>query len=203
MRRAFLVALLASLAPAAGAAVVEFEFTGEVEEVNPFFASIVEIGSPLVGVLRYDTATADVDGDPTIGRYPGASLAFTMGSYAYTSEGSVDVYDTGSFDEFQFQGQTAGADPIDGLALGQVTLAFPGTPALLDSDALPQRPPPLDAPALLEPPSFFIGVTPPGLGLTYQRVRIQTLPEADGAAAALAAGVALAAMARAGGRSSA
>lgn len=200
MRSLLLAALLASWAPAAAAAVVEFRFTGVVEDVNPYFASIVEVGSPLVGVLRYDTATADGDGDPTVGRYAGASLDFAMGSYAYASEGSIHVYDTGSFDEFQFQGQTAGADPIDGLALNQVTLAFPGTPALLASDALPPRPPSLDAPELLEPASFRIGVLPPGLGMTYQSVRLQTLPEAEGAGAGLAAGAALAAAARAGRR---
>jgi hypothetical protein len=199
MRRTLLV-LIATWAPASGAAVVEFEFTGEVEAVNPFFASIVEVGSPLAGVLRYDTATADQDADPTVGRYPGARLEFAIGSYGYASEGSVDVYDTSTFDGFQFQGQTGGAGPIGGLALDQVTLAFPGTPELLESDALPERPPPLDAPALLEPPSFVIGVTPPGSGITYQRARLQTLPEADGAAALLAAGAALVAVARGGGR---
>jgi hypothetical protein len=171
---------------------VEFDVTGEVFFVNEFFDSIVSVGSPLAGRLTYDTAAADTNADPTIGTYPGATMEFTMGSYAYAGEGWIYVYDTPTFDEFQFQGMTGGADPIDGLPLQQVTFSFVGTTALYTSDALPVAPPALDDPALFEPPAARLGVIPEGSGTTYQYARLLTVPEPEGSLAGLAAAVALA-----------
>lgn len=186
---------MALWAPAAGAAPVAFEFGGTVASVTPHFESIVEIGSPVAGVLRWDPATADVDPSPTAGVYPGATLVLDFGSYHYDGTGSIRIYDD-TTDGFQFLGQIAGADPIGGLPLLQVDLGFWAGPTLYDSDALPAAPPALDEPTLLEPPSVRLGVSPPGLGMHYQSATITTLPEVDGTAAVLAAAAGLAACAR-------
>lgn len=197
MRRGLLVAFLLAGAPPATAAIVVFEFTGEVFTVDPYFASMVEPGSPLAGRLSYDTSAADGNPDPTLGHYAGASLEFTLGSYSYAGDGSIYVYDDPGFDGFQFLGSLDGADPIDGLALAQADLGFAAGTGLYDSDALPAAPPALTDPALSEPPTVRVGVFPAGLGITYQSARLLSVPEPDGPAAALAAGAALAALARA------
>ena len=196
MHRNLLVWLLVAWAPAAGADLVELEFTGEVLTVNPQFDSIVSLGSPLSGRLTYDTDATDSEPDPTVGRYAGASLEFTLGSYAYTGDGWIYVYDDPAFDEFQFLGETAGADPIGGVALAQVNLDFAAGPGLYASDALPAAPPALDDPALSEPPGLRLGILPPGSGLTYQGARLLTVPEAGASGAGLAAGAALGALRR-------
>jgi len=65
MRRGLPVGLLLACASPASAVIVEFDFTGEVESVNPYFASIVALGSPLAGRLVYDTDAVDSNGDAT------------------------------------------------------------------------------------------------------------------------------------------
>lgn len=196
MRRLVCLALLVAAASPASAAVVAFDFTGEVDYVNAPFASIVEVGSPLSGRLTYDTSAVDEDPGPTRGSYPGATLEFTMGTYSYAGEGRILVYDDPAFDQFQFMGETAGADPIDGVPLGQVNLEVVAGPELYASDALPAVPPALDDPAITEPWSARIGIDPPESGFTYQRAPLLTLPEPGGAAAGLATGAVLAALAR-------
>lgn len=176
-------------------AVVAFEFGGTVASVMPYFESIVAVGSPVAGVLGWDTSTTDVDPSPTIGAYPGATLVLEFGSYRYDGVGTLRVFDD-TLDGFQFLGQVAGADPIGGLALAQIDIGFWSGPALYDSDAVPAAPPALDDPALTEPAAVRLGVTPPELGIHYQSVVIETLPEPSGAAAALAVSAALAACAR-------
>jgi hypothetical protein len=188
--------LLVAWAPAAGADLVELEFTGEVLVVNPEFASIVSLGSALSGRLTYDTDATDIAPEPTVGRYPGATLEFTLGSYEYAGDGWIFVYDDPAFDQFQFLAETAGADPIGGLALAQLNLDFAAGPGLYTSDALPAAPPALDDPALIEPPGLRLGVLPAGSGLTYQGARLLTVPEADASGAGLAAGAALGALRR-------
>lgn len=195
MRLGVVLALLVACAPAR-AAIVRFDFTGEVVGVNPAFASIVEVGSPVSGRLAYDTDAVDIDVDPTVGRYPGATLELSMGSYSYAGNGWIFVYDDPAFDQFQFLGETAGADPIDGLPLAQVDLDLVAGTSLFGSDALPPAPPALDDPAITEPPSVRVGIVPAMSGITYQEARLVTLPEAPGPAAALGAGGALAALAR-------
>lgn len=192
MRRTLLAVLLVIGAPTASAEVVEFDFTGEVFFVNTFFDSIVSLGSPLAGRLTYDTAAVDTNADPTIGTYPGATMEFTMGSYSYSGDGWIYVYDDPAFDGFQFLGMTGGAAPIDGLPLMHASLDYAASPGLYASDALPGAPPPLGDPLLIEPPAVRLGIIPEGIGTTYQYARLLTLPEPEGALAGLAAGVALA-----------
>jgi hypothetical protein len=198
MRRiALWPALLLLAAAPADAAVVSFEFTGEVFGVTPNFESIVSVGSPLAGVLSYDTATPDaLPADPAQGNYPDATLEFTMGSYAYAGTGLIRIFDEAGFDQFQFLGETDGADPIGGLALNQVGLDFVADTTLFASDALPAAPPALGDPALVQSVAVLLGVIPPGLGIHYQYAYLQTLPEPGGPAAAIAAASALAALAR-------
>lgn len=195
MRRLLRLGLLVAGASPASAAVVSFDFTGEVDFVNPPFASIVEVGSPLSGRLTYDTSAVDTDPDPTVGRYPGATLEFTMGSYAYAGDGTIWIYDDPAFDGFQFRGETAGADPIDGLPLVQADLGVGGGPDLHASDTLPAAPPALDDPAITQS-EVTIGVVPPGSGITYQYAPLLTLPEPGGSAAGVTTGAALAALSR-------
>ena len=192
---------LACAASAAPAATLSFEYTGEVQFVNPPFDSIVDLGDPVFGRFTVDSETPDTDPSPNVGRYEGAFQDFTMGSYTQTSVPSyLRIGNDESFggpemfDSYEVIHPGDDLDPIGGALTVQQSVSIYGGPDMLASTAI-QPPPAIDSSAIDEK-YLRLGILPEGSGIAYQYGTLLTLPEAEGTATAIGALLAIARLRR-------
>lgn len=130
--------LLAALPGLAGASTIQVSWTGAVDFVQPQVASVFTLGDPASGSFQIDTATADVNPDPSIGEYPGAVTAvlFRFGSFeASGSSGSLIINNTIG-DGFSVRMGGSGAS-VGGFPVESVWFHVEGGPGSLPSDAIP------------------------------------------------------------------
>lgn len=198
MRAVRIAIVLLCCALPAPAEVVTFEYHATVDGVTPPWNLIASDGDPVHGRFRYDTTAADLDPDPAVGWYPGATHEIAIGAYrGVSTQSAVRIYDDGSFppfDGFQLVDFAPGDElpEVGGLPIAQFGLSLNGNTSLYSSDALPAAPPSLLDPNLVDPFASLV-VTPPGSGGTPINATLVSLPEPTGGVGA--AGLALALLA--------
>ena len=216
-RASLAVLMLCVLPPSSHADVITFDFSGPVYAIyDPFglVGSLVTVGDPVRGTLRYDTASADgYSDDPSWGKYlsPGwITLEIDGLAFEFTSRVLIDVlhHANGNQELFQVLGSwnpfiVPSAWPASlpafkytglGLGIGQSYLPYD----LLSSDALPRS---LDL-ARADFASGEVGSGTDDLAMYYIQFRLTTFqsdaePEPEpvpepGAFGLLGAGLALA-----------
>lgn len=118
---ALIMFVAVAFAPAR-AAVITFQVTGAINEVDPALASVFTPGTPLSAIFSYNTSVTDAFADPGLGDYPGSfSINALFGSYAVGGTGGgVSVANDESFGPLlsdRFTGFLTDAE-ISGAAVG-------------------------------------------------------------------------------------